>query len=454
MSKIVETLINLGLGKPAELPRFRSGDPVFAGNAVVAATTGSRCVAALCETLANTKASIYYPQDCEAVAALASNGKALNIANKTLDFNAGALLFDGTGIGDSAGLKAAYGFFHPLLRKLRRGGRVIILARPHRSAGTAEQAAAQRGLEGLSRSIAKELGKKGATAQIVYVESGAEANLTSTLNYLLSGKSAYINGQALRVRTAEARHADWALPLVGKTALVTGASRGIGAAIARTLANDGATVLGLDIKPMGAELHPLMRELQGEAMVADITAKSAPQRIADKLRSLGGADIVVHNAGVTRDKTLANMPEHWWDMTLDINLGAAQRINRALLEGDAINPGGRIIGVSSMNGIAGQRGQTNYATSKAGVIGYVEYMAEELAERDITVNAVAPGFIETQMTAAIPVLTREVGRRLNSLSQGGQPEDVAEAIAFFANPASNGVSGNVLRVCGQSWLGA
>jgi 3-oxoacyl-[acyl-carrier protein] reductase len=138
----------------------------------------------------------------------------------------------------------------------------------------------------------------------------------------------------------------------------------------------------------------------------------------------------------------------------DINLSAEERINQALFETDTLNEHARIICVSSMNGIAGQVGQTNYATSKAGVIGYVQYMAKELAEKNITINAVAPGFIETAMTDAIPFATREVGRRLNSLSQGGQPEDVAETIAFFANPASSGVTGNIVRVCGQSLVGA
>ena len=143
-------------------------------------------------------------------------------------------------------------------------------------------------------------------------------------------------------------------------------------------------------------------------------------------------------------------------MTLDINLAAAQRITAELLKTNTINDGGSIIGVSSMNGIGGQRGQTNYAASKAGVIGYVDFMAQskELADKNITVNAVAPGFIETAMTAAIPLFTRMFGRRLNSLSQGGLPVDVAETISFFGNPASRGVSGNTVRVCGQSWFGA
>ena len=118
------------------------------------------------------------------------------------------------------------------------------------------------------------------------------------------------------------------------------------------------------------------------------------------------------------------------------------------------NDDGRVIGLSSMAGIAGNRGQTNYATTKAGMIGLTQALAPELNEKGITINAVAPGFIETKMTAAIPLATREVGRRLNSLLQGGQPVDVAEAIAYFASPASNAVTGNVIRVCGQAMLGA
>ena len=200
----------------------------------------------------------------------------------------------------------------------------------------------------------------------------------------------------------------------------------------------------------------VMTRLGGQPLIADITAEDAPAKIASAAKQAGGIDLIVHNAGVTRDKTIANMTEQQWQMTLDINLAAAQRITRELLDQGLIRNGGSIVGVSSMNGIGGQRGQTNYAASKAGVIGYVDFMKndEQLRAHNITVNAVAPGFIETAMTAAIPLFTRMFGRRLNSLSQGGLPVDVAEAIAFFANPLSRGVSGNTLRVCGQSWFGA
>src|SRR6202044_210927 len=137
-----------------------------------------------------------------------------------------------------------------------------------------------------------------------------------------------------------------------------------------------------------------------------------------------------------------------------INLSAQERIDDELLSRDAIRENGRIVCVSSMSGIAGNAGQTNYATSKAGVIGMVHAMAPSVGKKRLTINAVAPGFIETQMTAAMPIATREAGRRMNSLSQGGLPVDVAETIAWVAGPASAGVTGNVVRVCGQSLLGA
>ncbi|WP_231252330.1 3-oxoacyl-ACP reductase [Nocardioides furvisabuli] len=369
-----------------------------------------------------------------------------------------ALVFDATGITDTTGLLALQEFFTPLMRRLESCPRVVVIGTPPELASGSERVA-QRALEGFTRSLGKEIGR-GGTVQLVYVAPAADGATSSTLAFLLSPKSAYVSGQVVRIGAHGATAAtgnqvdDWTQPLAGKVALVTGASRGIGEEIARVLRRDGATVVGVDVPQAASELQTLMSELDGDHLVLDITAKDAPQRIAHHLREHhGGVDVVVHNAGITRDKKLANMAEDRWSSVVAVNLTAPELITRELLDTGVLNDDGRIIGVASIAGIAGNVGQTNYATSKAGVIGLVESLRDEL-DRGITVNAVAPGFIITQMTAAVPFATREVGQRLNAMSQGGLPVDVAETIAWFASTASGAVNGNVVRVCGQMMLGA
>jgi 3-oxoacyl-[acyl-carrier protein] reductase len=243
--------------------------------------------------------------------------------------------------------------------------------------------------------------------------------------------------------------------LTGQVALVTGASRGIGEAIAEVLARDGAHVVGVDVPAMEAELQEVTGRISGSALTLDITEEGSPDAIASYLKkNHQGVDVVVHNAGITRDKTLGRMNAQLWDSVMAVNLLAPQRIDKALFGAGVVRENGRVIGVSSISGIAGNAGQTNYSTSKAGVIGFVHSWADAVAQRGATINAVAPGFIETKMTAAMPIATREAGRRMNSLSQGGLPIDVAETIAWFASPGSSAVNGNVVRVCGQSLLGA
>jgi len=213
-------------------------------------------------------------------------------------------------------------------------------------------------------------------------------------------------------------------------------------------------VVCLDRPDDDAALARVAHELGGSALPLDITDPAAPRTIADHLRSRhGGVDIVIHNAGVTRDKTIGNMSAEQWEQAVDINLGAVTRINGALLPA-VLRDGGRIVCLSSVAGIAGNVGQTNYAASKAGILGYVRALAPELAARGITVNAVAPGFIETRLTAAIPVMIREAGRRLAALGQGGLPEDVGETICFLSQPAAVGLTGQTLRVCGGALIGA
>ena len=425
----------LGLPESRPLRRYEPGQPLLAGPALVGGD--GRLGDVVTATLAATGAEIrqVLPDD---------EGVKL-----------GALVFDATGIEDSAGLKALYGFFHDAIRSLGPSGRFGVLGTPPELASSRASAVAQRALEGFTRSAAKEL-RQGATGQLVYVAPGAEANAESTLRFLLSARSAYVSGQVVRIGAGTSTDPqDWERPLAGRVAVVTGASRGIGEAIARTLARDGATVVGVDVPAQGEDLAGVVNEIGGASLLLDITDEDAPARLAEYLKERhGGADALIHNAGITRDRTVARMSEAEWDLVLAINLTAQERIDDALLDRGMLRAGGRIVTVSSIGGIAGNRGQTNYGASKAGVIGIVESLAPVLAEHGQTINAVAPGFIETKMTAAMPLGTREAGRRMNSVAQGGLPVDVAETIAWLASPASGGVNGNVVRVCGQSLIGA
>src|SRR5699024_9105171 len=226
---------------------------------------------------------------------------------------------------------------------------------------------------------------------------GSEEATESTVRFLLSAKSAFVDAQVIRIGVngtpTVPTPQNWEKPLDGQVALVTGASRGIGASIAEVLARDGAHVVCLDIPAQGGELSEVANQVGGSALQLDITTPEAPEELARHLNERhGGVDVVVHNAGVTKDKKLANMSEDRWDAVLTVNLAAALAINEKLLSGHVLNENGRIIGVSSIAGIAGNVGQTNYGTSKAGVIGMINDGAPRLSEYGGTINAVAPGF--------------------------------------------------------------
>jgi 3-oxoacyl-[acyl-carrier protein] reductase len=420
----------VGLPQPVELERHRPGVPVISGAVLIGGAPGGR----LGKQLKRVVGTIEAPRP------------------EKSDSPVKALVFDASGIADSTELVELQRFFHPNVKRLERCGRAIVFGTT--PTGLPPRAAtAQRALEGFTRSLGKEVGR-GIAVQLVYVAEGAEGEVASTLRFLLSPRSAYVSGQAIEIGApvAKAPAIEWSQPLDGKIALVTGASRGIGEAIATTLHRDGAALVLLDLPALSADLARVARELDAETIEVDITDDDAPRLIADQLG--GGLDVVVHNAGVTRDRTIAKMPEERWSSLMEINLSSEERIDDELLGRKLLRENGRIVCVSSMSGIAGNSGQTNYATSKAGVLGMVESLAPELAGQGITINAVAPGFIETQMTAQMPIAIREAGRRMNSMSQGGLPVDVAETIAWLASPASAGVNGNVVRVCGQSLLGA
>lgn len=366
------------------------------------------------------------------------------------------LIFDATGIEEPSELKSVYEFLQPWIRPLRACGRILVISRPPESLKNPHAVAAARALDAFVRSVAREIGGKGATATRIVVDEGAEANLDAVVSFLLSNRSAYVSAQTVHVTSAvkPIEEAPYRKPLANKVALVTGAARGIGAAIATSLSREGAHVIVMDRPQEESGAGKLVRDIGGTLLLMDLTEDQASERLSGLLDEKfdGGIDIIVHNAGITRDKKLANTKPEMWDQVFDVNLLSLMRVNDALLP--KVRENGRIVCTASVAGIAGNMGQTSYAATKAGLIGYVEALAPTLASRGITMNAVAPGFIETKMTAAMPMATREVARRLCDLVQGGLPEDVAEVVTFLASPGATGVTGKVLRVCGGNYVGA
>lgn len=343
------------------------------------------------------------------------------------------------------------------LRKLVPGARVVSISRPALDTDAPARAAVRQGIDGAMRSLGREM-RGGATANGIVLTEGTDLLSPGTLGalrFFFSGRSAYVDGQFLTVRSTDGElPADFRKPLAGKVAVVTGAARGIGASIARTLARDGAQLVVVDMPAAGEALAAVANQIGATTLQLDVTAKDAAQQIMDHaVGRHGSLDIVVHNAGITRDKLLANMDAARWDSVIAVNIASQLRMNEAFLAAQL--PGLRVVSLASTSGIAGNRGQTNYAASKGGVIGMVRSSAKLFAEQGGSIAAVAPGFIETEMTAKIPLGTRTVARMvLPSLMQGGLPQDVAEAISFLSSDAAAGLNGQVLRVCGQSLVGA
>lgn len=429
----------VGLPRPVALRRHEPGAPLVDGPALVTGAGGSlRDVA---------------------VGVLVDAGVEVHDQPSPDDATYGAVVHDASTTTAAARLDELYRSVQAGVRRLGGNGRVVVLGADPTALEDPAHRAAQRALVGFTKSLAKELGG-GSTANLVQVAPGAEAGAVAPLRFLLSARSAYVSGQPVVVgpptTVVPPTIADPSRPLAGRVAVVTGAARGIGAAIAEVLARDGATVVCVDLPRAGDELARVANRVGGTALPLDVADDDAPTALVEHLLARhGGVDVVVHNAGVTRDRTLRGMDDARWDLVLSVNLVAVERIDTALLAREALRPGGRVVCLSSaVGGIAGNRGQTNYGASKAGVIGHVEGLAPRLAASGSTANAVAPGFIETEMTARMPFGPREVGRRLAALGQGGLPVDVAEAVAFLAAPDTTWVNGRTLRVCGLSLIGA
>ena len=455
----------LGLPVPPMLKRAKAGyaeKSLANANALVGASAFGPVATAVVKGLNAMGASIKVSADLAGLdgikqaAAKAKVDVSISQADNGVPEN--VYVLDVTAAANVADLRLLYDFFNPRLRKVPSNSRIVVIGRPRGDCKDALAETAQSSLPGFIRSLAKESGKNGTTANLIQVKTGAENGIEGALRFFLSPHSAFVTGQVLPVVGAPKGVKVAAFsekPLTGKLAVVTGAARGIGAAIAEVLAREGATVIGVDRPADESTLGATMSSIGGIACPLDITDADAGKKLAAVAAGKGGKiDIIVHNAGITRDKMMRNMAAHLWDMVLDVNLGAIVRCNDQLLAGDAFGANARIVCISSIGGIAGNAGQTNYAATKSAVIGYVDAMAKQLEGKGISINAIAPGFIETQMTAAIPVVTREVARRLSSLSQGGLPVDIAEAVTFMASPLAAGVNGATLRVCGQNLVGA
>ncbi len=243
-------------------------------------------------------------------------------------------------------------------------------------------------------------------------------------------------------------------PLHGEIALVTGASRGIGAAIADELAAQGAKVIGTATTEAGAgAIGERLAARGGDGRALNVTDGAAVEALIDAIaKEFGPVSILVNNAGITRDQLLMRMKEDDWQSILDTNLSSVYRTSKAVLRGMMKARKGRIVNIASVIGLTGNPGQANYAAAKAGIIGFSKSLAREVGSRGITVNVVAPGFIDTDMTRALPEDAKQAMLGQIALGRFGEPTDIARAVAFLAGPAAAYVTGETLHVNGGMYM--
>jgi len=243
--------------------------------------------------------------------------------------------------------------------------------------------------------------------------------------------------------------------LEGQVALVTGAARGIGAAVARRLASDGARVVCADCVPADATAQAIRDELGGaaESLQLDVTnAASAAEAVRGVHERLQRLDILVNNAGITRDQLVVRMKPEEWRLVMQVNLDGAFHMAQPAAKVMMKQRSGRIVSISSVVGLMGNAGQCNYAASKAGLVGLTKSLAKELGSRNITVNAIAPGYIKTPMTEQLDDAQRDALIANLAIRRLGEPEDIAEAVAFLVGPGASYITGVVLNVSGGLYM--
>lgn len=243
-------------------------------------------------------------------------------------------------------------------------------------------------------------------------------------------------------------------PLQGEIALVTGASRGIGAAIADELAAQGATVIGTATTDAGAAaIAGRLASVAGHGRALDVTDPAAVEALIEDIgKQFGTISILVNNAGITRDNLLMRMKEEDWQAILDTNLTSVYRTSKAVMRGMMKARKGRIVNIASVIGVTGNAGQTNYAAAKAGIIAFSKSLAKEIGSRGVTVNVIAPGFIDTDMTKSLPEDAKSAMIGQIALGRLGEPTDIARAVAFLAGPAAGYITGETLHVNGGMYM--
>jgi len=243
-------------------------------------------------------------------------------------------------------------------------------------------------------------------------------------------------------------------PLSGEIALVTGASRGIGAAIADTLAAQGATVIGTATSEAGAaKIGERLAAHGGHGRVLDVAQAGAIEALVESIAAeFGAISILVNNAGITRDNLLMRMKDEDWQAILDTNLTSVYRSSKAVMRGMMKARRGRIVNIASVIGVTGNAGQANYAAAKAGIIAFSKSLAKEIGSRGVTVNVVAPGFIATDMTRDLPEASKAALTEQIALGRLGEPNDIAQAVAFLASSAAAYITGETLHVNGGMYM--
>lgn len=314
-------------------------------------------------------------------------------------------------------------------------------------------------LTGFARSLAKEFGKRGSTVHVLEcVNQDSAEDCARVLAFLASPRASFLTSVHWRSESFAKRPEPAEGSLHGRVALITGAARGIGASIAECFAREGATVGINDLPSSEKEASKTLAKLRKMGArvaffpfdVATVEGARAMSLAVEK--EFGRLDILINNAGITRDRTIKRMTPSQWQQAVNVNLGSQIYVTEALIPLFAEQ--GAIVNLSSVMGLAGNFGQTNYCAAKAGVLGWTKHLQQLLADKQITVNAMAPGFIETRLTRAMPFVNREMAKQLTALLQPGLPVDVAELARFLVSADGQSINGQVVRVDGGMAIGA